>query len=586
MDFWLHVLNIAMIFAIVSLGLNLLIGYIHIVSLALAGFFGIGAYTVAIMTGTYGQPYLLALVVAIVITALLSALSAWPALRLHGEYLMLLTIAFQMVLIGIFGSWRTVTGGLSGFTGIPRPVVFGVTLRTAPEFMPLIAVALLISFITVRRVAESPFGSVLKAIRDNETAAMALGKDVVATKFKLMAVTGAMAGLAGGIYAPYQAFINPAGFSLEISILFAAMVVLGGAGNLYGTLVGVGLIVFIPDMLRFLNIASTTAAPLRNLIYGSLLVLFMVFRPQGIIPDPVYRRRRKAASAHVSSEGVGDESGPITVRPRETLEPTGNSLSDDGQGEVLLSARGLSKNFGGIQAAHDLSVELRASRVTALVGPNGAGKTTVFNLLTGFIRPDSGTVELLGKNVDDVAAWRRTHLGRARTFQDVRLFTEMTALQNVTTAVLKQPGERIGALFVRPRSTDAAWRDARERAMDALRFVGLDHRRDELVSSLAFGEQKLVSLARLMATDARVMLLDEPASGVDRHWVNAILKLIEEFAAEGRAVCLVEHNLQVVRAVAPHAYFMNTGTIIAEGKPEDLLRNPKLGDIYFGAVQR
>lgn len=585
MNFWLHVLNIAMIFAIVSLGLNLLIGYIHIVSLALAGFFGIGAYTVAILTGTYGQPFGVALVLAVIVTALLSALSAWPALRLHGEYLMLLTIAFQMVLIGIFGSWRSVTGGLSGFTGISRPVILGTTLRTAPDFLPYIAFALLVAFVTVRRVAESPFGYVLKAIRDNEPATIALGKDVVAAKFKLMAVAGATAGLAGGIYAPYQAFISPAGFSLDISILFAAMVVLGGAGNLYGTLVGVGLIVLIPDLLRFLDISSTTAAPLRNLIYGSLLVLFMVFRPQGIIPDPVYRRRRKA-DATPEHDGAAGPVGPITVRPRGPQEPTGSALADDGSGEVLLAAKGLSKNFGGIRAAHDLSVELRASRVTALVGPNGAGKTTVFNLITGFIKPDSGTVELLGRNVDDVAAWRRTHLGMARTFQDVRLFTEMTALQNVTTAVLKQPGERIGQLFVRPRSTNAAWREARERAMDALRFVGLEHRRDELVSSLAFGEQKLVSLARLMATDARVMLLDEPASGVDRQWVNAILNLIEEFAAEGRAVCLVEHNLQVVRAVAPHAYFMNMGTIIAEGTPEDLLRDPKLGDIYFGAVQR
>jgi branched-chain amino acid transport system permease protein len=224
--------------------------------------------------------------------------------------------------------------------------------------------------------------------------------------------------------------------------------------------------------------------------------------------------------------------------------------------------------------------------VTALVGPNGAGKTTVFNLLTGFLPTESGSVTLDSRDVTGVAPWRAVRAGLARSFQDVRLFERMTVLDNVIVAIPDQPGERLGPLFFAPGRVARIERANREKALRYLAFVGLADRAHEVAGALSFGEQKLVALARLLATEAEVLLLDEPASGVDPQWVARILDLIRQCAQAGRTVCLVEHNLEAVTAVADHAYFMEAGRIIADGRPDALMAEPRLADIYFGTVRR
>jgi branched-chain amino acid transport system permease protein len=249
-------------------------------------------------------------------------------------------------------------------------------------------------------------------------------------------------------------------------------------------------------------------------------------------------------------------------------------------------ARGLGKHFGGIRAAEDLSLALPRGQVTALVGPNGAGKTTVFNLLTGFLPPETGTVSLGERDVTGLAPWRAVRAGLARSFQDVRLFERMTVLDNVLVAIPGQPGERLGPLFLAPGRVRRAEHANRARALRYLAFVGLADRAFDVAGALSFGEQKLVALARLLATEADVLLLDEPASGVDPQWVGRILELIRQCARAGLTVCLVEHNLEAVTAVADHAYFMEAGRIIAEGRPEALMADTRLAEIYFGTARR
>ena len=224
--------------------------------------------------------------------------------------------------------------------------------------------------------------------------------------------------------------------------------------------------------------------------------------------------------------------------------------------------------------------------MTALVGPNGAGKTTVFNLLTGFLEPSAGSVALGGREITRLAPWRAVRAGLARSFQDVRLFERMTVLDNVRVAIPGQPGERLGPLFLAPGRVARAERTTLERALGYLAFVGLADKANEIAGNLAFGEQKLVALARLLATEADVLLLDEPASGVDHQWVGRILELIRRLARSGKTICLVEHNLEAVTAVADHAYFMEAGHIVAEGRPDELMADRRLGEIYFGKVQR
>ena len=571
MDFWLHVLNMIGLFTILGLSLNLLLGYCGLASMAHAAFFGVGAYATALTARDLGLPFPLTMVAAVVLTTLVAGVVTFPALRVRGEYLILLTLAFQMVIYGLMVSWVDLTAGRTGISAIPRPRLFGATLVTPAQFLPLVVVCAAAVFAIAYRIGESPLGRILKAIRDDELATLAIGKSVLRYKVLVFCVSGGLAAVAAALFAHYQAFINPFSFNLDRSIFLVALVVLGGTANLLGTVVGAILFVGLPEVLRFLQARQDIVDAIRNLVFGLLLVLFMRFRPEGFVPE--HARGSRAASADPS--GASRTMGDLLASAGPPAAPG-----------PALSAHGLRKSFGGIKAADDLSLVLPRSKITALVGPNGAGKTTVFNLLTGFLAPDAGSVALRGTDVTRHAPWKTVRLGLARSFQDVRLFERMTVLENVLAAIPHQPGERLGPLFLAPRRTAAAERRNRDKALAYLAFVGLAHKAGELASSLAFGEQKLVALARLIATEADVLLLDEPASGVDLQWVRRILDLIRQLAASGKTVCIVEHNLEVVTAIADHAYFMEAGRIIAEGRPEDLMADPRLAQIYFGTARR
>jgi branched-chain amino acid transport system permease protein len=271
--------------------------------------------------------------------------------------------------------------------------------------------------------------------------------------------------------------------------------------------------------------------------------------------------------------------GPRLVRDRAT--GAGPGAYD--AAEVVLRAEGLSKRFGGIVAAKDLSLELRRGTITALVGPNGAGKTTAFNLLTGAVAPDTGSVLLEGHQLVGERPDRVVRAGLVRTFQDVRLLGRLTCLENVMLAVPEQPGEHLDKLFIPGRLVSTSDRRVAEQAMEWLGFVGLADQAGTPAESLSYGQSKLVSLARALATRAPVLLLDEPASGVDSTWVETMLTMIDAVRAEGRTVCLVEHNLDVVRELADHTYFMELGEITASGTIAELTSSARLAEAYFGA---
>jgi len=250
----------------------------------------------------------------------------------------------------------------------------------------------------------------------------------------------------------------------------------------------------------------------------------------------------------------------------------------------VVQVYGLTKRFGGITAAYDLSMQLNKGTITALVGPNGAGKTTVYNLLTGAIRPDSGKVLLKGEDITAMRPDQVALRGMVRSFQDVRVFNRLSVLQNVMLAVPDQPGERVLQLFGRWVHSTRVERQVRERAMQWLDFVGMSALAPFPAGALAFGQQKLVALARVLATESDVVLLDEPSSGIDEQWVDVMLGLIEKLRPQGRTVCIVEHNLHVVGRLADHVYFMELGRITAEGSFEDLTSEQRLAEAYFGTA--
>lgn len=560
MEFWVHVVDVVLIFIILGLSLNLVLGFSGLVSMAHAAFFGLGAYAAALFSQNLGWPFPLNVAAAVLLTAAVAAVAALPALRVRGEYVILLTLALQMFAYGLMLSWVELTGGRTGLPGIPRPVIFGWKLVTPPDFLPLLLAVAAAAFLVCRRITDSPYGRVLKALREDETATLALGKNVVAFRVSVFAVSGGLAATAGGLFAHYHAFINPFSFSLDQSIFLIAVVTLGGTANLWGTVAGATLFVGVPELLRFLNVQQDIVAPARNLIFGAMLVAFMRFRPEGIIPEYA---------------GLGRRPSGRKVEPA----PVGELFRSAAR---KLAASGLARQFGGIEAVKGVDLELRPGEVVALVGPNGAGKTTVFNLLTGFLRPDAGRVYLDGEDLTKLPPWQRARRGLVRTFQDVRIFQRLTVLDNVLVGVPNQSGESLLNLFLKPGQVAADEKAARALAFGYLEFVGLADRAGVLAESLSFGEQKLLALARALAVKPTVILLDEPASGVDPQWVDRMLDLVRRLRDAGCAVGLVEHNLEAVRAVADRAYFLEAGQVVASGRPEELIKDRRLAEAYFG----
>ena len=563
----INYLDQTLIFAIYALSLNLLLGYAGQVSVAHAAFGAVGGYTVAHFTSAHGMDYLLALGIGVGLATLLGTILALISMRLSVEYLVLLTLALGQVLVGLIATypWLGATFGIT--TGVPPATLFGWTLRRPEHWLlPLFGFAAFTYFVCVR-IGESPYGRVLKGVREDEQATQSLGKNVFRAKVIVFAVATGLAGLAGALYSGYFQLAKPQAFEFGISIAIFTIVVVGGQANLIGSLIAAFVITFSePFFERVVDLSPERASITRLILYGVLLLAVIMLRPQGLLPEgtglPPSRRR----------------SAPPTPAGRDP-RPGG---ADPAGSEPVLAVSGLTKHFGGIVAAEGLELALRPGEITALVGPNGAGKTTVFNLLTGFVAPDAGSVLLGGEEVVGQTPDAIARAGMVRSFQDVRLFAQLTCLDNVAMAVPGQSGERFDRLWSSPSQVRRDTDEALGKGLSWLDFVGLADMAKVRTADLGYGEAKLAALARVMATEAPILLLDEPAAGIDTRWVERMLELIARVRDEGRTVCLVEHNLHVVEQLADRAYFMELGRITAEGTMAELVADPRLGEVYFG----
>ncbi len=615
MELQISYLNAIAIFAIFAMSLNLLLGYTGQVSVAHAAFGAVGGYTLAYLFLEHEVGLLPGLVVGVVLSALVGLVVALPALRLSTEFLILLTLAAQTIVLALIVT-SSGLGGTYGLQGVSGLTLFGRELLLPSDLLPFFLVMAVLVYLLVRRMGESPYGRVLRGIREDEVACRSLGKNVFAYKLTVFSVTAAMAGLAGVMLVLQNGLASPSLFSFDQSTAIIAMVILGGTGNLLGSILGATVLVLLtPFFQSVLDFTPERAALWRLIAYGLVLVIVMLVRPQGLLPEgttPIRlvrgmtRRRSEpsvgtaaAAGAHVPEQlHRGALTDPSADDLALDLDEDAHALtelahhgdlpdtvaSQGRQGEVVLSVAGLTKRFGGITAAEDLNLELRRGTITALVGPNGAGKTTVFNLLTGAIRPDAGQITLQGQDISGMRPDEVAKRGMVRSFQDVRVFPRLSAIDNVMLAIQGQPGEKSRGLFLQPAATSRFEREARHKALEWLSFVGMDSFADYPAGALAFGQQKLIALARVLATEADVVLLDEPASGIDQQWVEVMLGLIEQLREKGRTICIVEHNLHVVGRLADHTYFMELGRITAQGSFEELTGEKRLAEAYFGTA--
>src|SRR5262245_43414582 len=615
-----HAVSDGMIYVLLALGLNIVVGYAGLLDLGYAAFFAIGAYAMGLLNSpVLGSPlyghvwsFWLCIWVAAAVSALLGAVIGAPTLRVRGDYLAIITLGFgEIIPVAIrnlgdvtvdVGGWRPVerlnlTGGENGVNPIGRPYLPGVPFETDP--MPwyfLILVVGALSVWAMTRLADSRLGRAWMAIREDEIAAECTGVNPISTKLLAFALGASFSGFAGSIYAAKLTAIAPGAFEFQVSIMLLCMVVLGGAGSLKGAVLGAMLITvfdrvvlaeatfFVRWVGRGLGVPALASADLslwRWFFFGLGLALVMLFRPQGLVG----RRARPAPVADDTDEPV-DVAPPPAARAEAIPAWLGDRAGRAGGGApaAALEVRGLSKAFGGVLALNEVDLVVARGAIIGLIGPNGDGKTTLFNAVTGLVRPDGGASAFEGRPLAGLRPHAVVARGIARTFQSIRLFSEMTVLDNVLVGEHCRLAATVPGAVFRPPAVVSEEARARDRARELLAFVGLVGHADELARNLPYGHQRRLEIARALATEPRLLLLDEPSAGMNPRETETLTELIALLRRElSLSVLLIEHDMAVVMGISDRITVLDYGTCIAEGTPAEIQRHAKVIEAYLGS---
>jgi branched-chain amino acid transport system permease protein len=578
----MRAVNITGIFCLTIVGLDLLTGVAGQVSLGQAGFMAIGGYLSAILAVHYQLPTLAGLVAGMGGSALVAVVLGIVCGRLRGMYLAITTLAFG-ILVEAVANGLTITGGPSGIAGIPPFSVAGYAFDTDTRFFyliwALVAVALLLSANFVR----SNRGRILRAMHGDQAGARSLGLHITRAKVSVFVISACMASIAGSLYASYFRYLSPDQVGSSESLQLITMLVIGGMGTLFGPLIGVALLTYLP-------LVSQSFANYSMLVTGVLLVLFLRFLPAGIwggVLEGADRARtgwsRSPATAAAPLDGQGD--GPRARGPA-TVPAAGAPVNERrGDGPPAVEVRGLSKSFGGVAAVRDVSFAVPAGSLTALIGPNGAGKSTVFNLVTNLYRPDGGEVLLEGRPITGLPPERITSLGLFRTFQTARVFPQLSVLDNVLVG-----GYRLGragylAQSLRLRRCVREERELQARARRLLAVMGLADREQERAAVLPLAAQKYLELARALMARPRLVLFDEPGAGMNDAETAELGMILRAVRDTGHTVVVVEHNMSLVMGVCDHVVVMDAGRVIASGPPGAVRKDPAVIGAYFGTAE-
>lgn len=552
MQFDGYVLNILMqatTFSIAVFGLSVVLGLCGQINLAQAAFFGFGAYAVGLGTTDLHLSYWLCLLAGCLTALIAGAFLGMSTLRLGGHYLAMVTISFQQIVTLVMINAVWLSHGPDGVSNIGRPQLF----QSSQSYLAFCVAVLALAGYLVWHLPDTRIGRAMRAVRDNELAAGVNGIDVFRTKVYAFAICAALGGLAGGLFAGGFAYVSPDQFSFADSIVYLTMSLLGGVASPIGSAIGTGLLILIPEWLRFLK----SVPGLYLAIYGLFVILIIRFMPDGIwgfVASAFERWRAKAKP-------------PVAVKALQLKPATAG-------GDIVLEVSGLSKYFGGLKAVDGVDLAVKRGGVHALIGPNGSGKTTTLNVLSGLYKATSGKVILDGTDISTMPPHQRTAAGLGRTFQNIRLFRSMTALENVEIGAERPGNTMIG------EGGDAA---LTERAMEALTFVGLGNRANELISSFSYGHQRLIEIARALASNPTLLLLDEPAAGLNSSEKLELHDLLKRIAAQGLSILIIDHDMTLVSEAAQHITVLNFGRRIADGESMAVLRHPDVVSAYLGS---
>lgn len=557
-----NMLILSMVFAIGAVGLNVITGYAGYVSLGQSAFIGVGAYAVGLGAVKVGGNPFLWVPVAGVVGGILAFIMGLIALRTRGHSFVILTIAALFLLQLCAINFDGFTNGTQGIS-LPIPM-WDIAYQYWPFYYSLFAL-LGVSILMTWWIRRTKFGTGLIAMREDEDKAGTVGINTPVYKMLAFIVSGVTLGMAGGIYAYYLAFIDPRGmFSILISVQIILCLILGGRGTLWGPVLGAFLIEPINEIAN--NEGGGGNA--RLLIFGGIMALTVLFLPKGIIPTIKERLLERRKRGEVGLVGARLD-GPLViserVRPQETTAKAG---------EPLLEVKGLQKHFGGVKAVDGCSFTVPQGSITALIGPNGSGKTTAFNLIGGTMKADAGEVWFDGERIDGLPAYQRAHAGLGRTFQITRLFKDMSVLENVVAPLREfKPGQlKAGAM----RGDEA------ERAEELLTFVGMERFRDFRAGNLSYGQQKLVELAQVLMLDPKLILLDEPAGGINPTLIERMGEMIRTLNRQGTTFLIVEHNMPFVLGLCDPVLVLARGACICEGTPDSVQKDPQVLDAYLG----
>jgi branched-chain amino acid transport system permease protein len=580
-SYWQSVFSTTGIFVMLALGLNIVAGFTGLLDLSYIAFFGIGGYSFAFLCSNHfgiHLPFIVAVPICAFAAMVCGLILGLTSIRLRGDYLAIVTLAFAQIfklLLLNLDAPVNITGGVNGIYAFDAIRIFSIKILSPQSYSTLIWICALIVFVISFRLKESRIGRGWNAIREDELAANTIGINTISMKLYSFATGAMLAGFAGAVFASFQDSVFPNNFDFQQLVIVYCMVIIGGLGNVYGVIAGAVVLSVLPEILR-------EYGGLRMMIYGAVLVSIMAIRPQGLFsavpgftklmrrPDKDETGKLRASTELYYSKNV-DDTDTKTYKKQDT---------------PLLKIQNLTLNFGGLKAIDDLDFTLHKNEILSIIGPNGAGKSTLFNVISGIYIADQGKVIYKKKDISYFKPYRVAKAGIARTFQNLRLFNELSVIENIKTSRFCRTKSFFLSAVLNLRLNKREEKETEKKAKEILSMFGkrlTGYRYDQKVSQLSYANRRRVEIARAMATDPEILLLDEPSAGMNPQETLEITSFIKELRDKfGYTILVIEHKLNLVKAVSDRVIVIDHGKKICEGSYGDVSKNPEVVEAYLG----